>query len=155
MQRKNYTFAHKHTDMLQRFTPQPVLYTAPRLHSKQMLACLFMNEFVFTCVSVRGQFHVFCLIKASWNITGFNHLCFCLCLCWHGLDSSGHMTGEASTWLRWAHLLLAGRWRRRGAVAIGNGRTGENVSSGGNLEDHGWALSSSGLLTPRVDWHKR
>lgn len=42
---------------------------------------------------------------------------------------------------------LSGRWHRgRKTVAIRNGWTSERISFRGNLDDHGWALSSSGLL---------
>ncbi|KAG8008291.1 Gamma-aminobutyric acid receptor subunit alpha-3, partial [Nibea albiflora] len=41
-------------------------------------------------------------------------------------DSSGSVTGEASTWARWVHLLPCWQVTQRGpTVAIGNGRTSE------------------------------
>lgn len=69
------------------------------------------------------------------------------CWCWHVWDSSGSVTGEASAWPYCVHLLHHWQVTRRGpTVAIGNGRKSKRVSFRGNLEDHGWALSSSELL---------
>lgn len=109
---------------------------------------LYMPVCVYMCWCVLSCFCVFCIIKSAWNIAGLDYLCLRSCLCWHVWDSSGSVTGEVSTWPLWAHLLPGWQVTQKGlTVAIGNRRTSERVFSEGNLEDHGWALRSSGLAS--------
>lgn len=107
-------------------------------------------------VWVRALGSVFCIMKAAWNIAGLNYLRTNSCLRWHAWDSSGGVTGEASTWPRCVHLLPRWQVTQRGpTVAIGNGRTSEWCLFGATWRTVGEHLVPRGYwhLLALVDWH--